>query len=141
MSMSNIACYSDTVSDDFVKEICMEEYQSLIDNLFEFLSLPEFAEVVQWDDLEDGIKEGIRIRAIVSIADNDIQTIVTSWMKLKEKFQSETGLELGMVYHEAQDGGDELDGYAFSVGNVYQYTPAGEKFKDKIERKFWTNFG
>ena len=41
----------------------------------------------------------------------------------------------------ADDRGDELSGGSFAVDGVYQLTPAGKKYQDKIQRKCWNEFG
>ena len=60
---------------------------------------------------------------------------------LVSAFNRKTGLALYVVYANAEDRGDELDGGSFAVENVYQYTPAGKKYKDKIIKKCWNIFG
>lgn len=58
--------------------------------------------------------------------------------------QSGSALELGIGYHNADDEGDrydEVDGVYFTVGGVWERTPAGKTFESIIERKFYVTFG
>ena len=48
---------------------------------------------------------------------------------------------LGECHKEREDRGDEVDGVFWKVEGVYVLSPAGEKYKDKINRAFWTEFG
>lgn len=124
MGMGDYPCYADTVTVDFVKEICPDELHNFFVALdTNDLSREEFANFynsghfIKWD-------------------------IKKEWLTLVEAFEKATGgLELGMTFHEAENRGDELDGYTFTVDGVYIYSPAGEKYKDKIVRKAWTVYG
>ena len=131
MSCGNYACSADVVSEDFVKEICSEELNNFQVALDEAdVSFDDYCDCVQNED------------DLYMLETEEQQDKLDNVYKiLCEKFDKETGLELGLVCHNAEDRGDELDGGSFSVYGVYGYTPAGEKYKDKIERKTWTVFG
>jgi len=123
MGMSNCACHADTIRIDFVKEQCPKEWE-------------DFNSALSDDDMS------FDHFCILKIGEDELdEAIEDTYDALCEAFNKVTGLELGVVHHEAQDRGDELDGGSFSVERVYQYTPAGEKYKKSIERKFWTTFG
>jgi hypothetical protein len=69
-------------------------------------------------------------------------TILDAWDNLNTAFTKATrvetaGLELEPVYDDDLDD----DNAFFSVLGVDQLTPAGAKFKDKIEQKHFTSFG
>jgi hypothetical protein len=131
MGMETSACHADTVDNEFVAKQCPLEYRILIDTLNGAeIELDDFFLAQYFDGDYDNLKEGF-----------DDQLIDEAYDALKKAFNEKTGLELGTVYHDAEDRGDELDGGAFSVDGVYGLTAAGEKFKDDIERKFWTTFG
>jgi hypothetical protein len=123
MGMGNYPCYADTVTVDFVKEICPDELNDFFVALAtNDLSRADFANSCSRDTFEKEVEE--------------------MWIALVKAFQKATGgLELGMTFHEAENRGDELDGYTFTVDGVYIYSPAGEKYKDKIARKAWTVYG
>ena len=78
-----------------------------------------------------------------------IQQITNAWETLAAAFTKATtvdgaGLELTPRFHNADNDGDRYDdvsGGFFHVEGVHQLTPAGRKFADKIERKFFVTFG
>jgi hypothetical protein len=130
MGMGNYADGADTVSIDFVKEICPEEmanFQAALDEteacFDDFCEAEQLGEEIRFIDEQDGVK------------------IQEAYRLLKDKFNKETGLTLYVAYHDADDRGDELDGGTFTVEDVYMRTPAGEKYKDQIVKMTWTNFG
>jgi hypothetical protein len=133
MGMGNYAGYADTVEEDFVKEMCADELQAfflILDGVG--IKPGDFAESFDQDDLQDR----------TSCTASEEQLIKKEWDVLYDAFEAATGgLELGMVYHDADDRGDELDGWEFSVDGVYVLSPAGKKYSDKITRKHWTVFG
>ena len=63
---------------------------------------------------------------------------------LIEAFKIKTGgLELDICYHDPENGDcyDEVSGLFFTIRGVFQYTPAGERFKQFIETQGWVEFG
>ena len=84
--------------------------------------------------------------------DNAIEQAITqiesAWKKLADTFTKTTtvdgaGLELQPCYHDSDDGDryDDVEGGFFHVGGVYQLTPAGTKYAEKIERLGFVEFG
>ena len=134
MGMGNYECHADTVTDDFVKEICHEEMRELeIALTASDYSLEELGACNDSGDFEEQIRGAL---------DEDFVTIIiASYENLCKVFQEKTGLELSIKYHNKEDRGDEVDGMFWEVDGVYIFSPAGEKYKDKIERKFWTVYG
>ena len=65
---------------------------------------------------------------------------------LKTVFHQKTGLNLYFDYYD-EDGGNrydcpnDKDGCIFCVDGMVQLTPAGEKYKDIINERRWTQFG
>ena len=65
---------------------------------------------------------------------------------LKNAFEKKTGLTLYFDSYD-EDGGDrydnpnDKDGCIFCVDGMVQLTPAGEKYKDIITERRWTQFG
>lgn len=65
---------------------------------------------------------------------------------LKNAFYEKTGLTLYFDSYD-EDGGDrydepnDKDGCIFCVGGMVQLTPAGEKFKDIVTERRWTQYG
>ena len=80
--------------------------------------------------------------------DGTIRRITAAWEKLADAFTQKTtvgqaGLELVPGYHAADDGDryDDVQNGYFHVEGVYQLTPAGEKYADKIKRKSFVTLG
>lgn len=135
MGMGNYANFAEVIQEEFVKEQCPETFQKLLDVLLEAdYSLETLANSAQYDDLEGELTVDIFDEAT-------IKKIVDAFDNLCNEFQEKIGLELMIKYHNAEDRGDEVNGVFWAVDGVYQLTPAAEKIKDKIERKFWTVFG
>lgn len=131
MGMGYVGCQIDTVDEDFVKAQCPSQFHEFIDSFedcSEFDSIDGFAKVVTVEGLnsEDKMTEPER-----------------KYLALQRAFEKKTGLEIGLFYHDPQDGDryDDFFGRAWWVDGVYQYTPAGEKYKDNITRKSFVTFG
>lgn len=64
-----------------------------------------------------------------------------------EVFSNNTeGLTLSLGFYNEDDGDryDEVDsheGCVFFVGGMVALTPAGEKFKDVVRERLWTQYG
>ncbi|KKL78544.1 hypothetical protein LCGC14_2023790 [marine sediment metagenome] len=124
MSMSNYACFADCIDEEFVKSICPDEYTILVQEANkEDYGLEHYADELHYDDVCE------------NAAVND------AFNHLCMAFDKAIGLLLGIVYHSAEDRGDDLDGYAFTVDKVYVPSEAGKKHMQYITRKFWTTFG
>lgn len=134
MGMGNYPCYADTITEDFVRKICPDEIETFMLILEGLGTSPgAYAQAIQ---IQDDIETALNVLA------DQAELIDNAWAVLASAFLEKTGgLELGMVYHDAEDRGDELDGWSFSVGGVFDYTPAGKKYQNEIERKSWTVFG
>jgi len=130
MSTATYACYADTVSIDFVKKHCPNEFKEFIQSLEKIdLCLDDFA-----SGFIGGYPGGIDEEKMEKIKADE-------WEKLVTAFDRETGLELGLIYHIKEDRGDEIDGPEFTVEGVYVLTPEGKKHIDSIQRKTWTVWG
>jgi len=130
MGMGTYACRADVIDIDFVREICPKE-------LDEFLYTLSKCDV-SFDDFCVANTIGDEIDNADKVETELIEAVYDA---LKCEFDSKTGLQLETVYHFAEDRGDELNGGSFAVEGVYQLTPAGEKYKDKIVEKSWTIWG
>ena len=75
--------------------------------------------------------------------------IQETWERLQKDFAKKTGLELDLGFHDADEEGDRYDdinGYFFSVGEIWQKTPAARRLekkygKNSVDRKFFVTFG
>jgi hypothetical protein len=125
MGMGNYAQYADVVEESFVREVCPVEFHRLIECLDQDnFSMEELAKAISTQQNEE-IPGKSRI----------------AYVCLCGAFQAVTNLELSIAFHIAEDRGDEVDGVFWCVDGVYDYTPAGTKYKDKIQQKTWTVFG
>ncbi len=134
MSMDNYPQNADTVEESFVKETCPMLLQELMEALgIANYDLEDFAKAVG-----DGDPEGT---LGMDLDEEKAEHLFKIFDVLCGAFRAKTGLELTLNFHEAQDKGDEVDGYFWDVDGVWQRTPAGEKYKDKITPKVWNVFG
>ena len=128
MGMGYSACRTELVTEDFVGEIAPDELENLKSALAdEELDLSDFARDTQMDDAPD-YGDAIHI----------------AYDELVTKFNAETGLTLELDYHNSEDDGsryDEVDGMFWTVGGVYTETPAGIKYRDKIHRVGYVQYG
>ena len=132
MSMNNYAGLADTIEESFLQHICPKEFINLLNVLKDNNSDLEglgMCSLNMEEDLNTDFGEEVA------------NEIISAYDSLCTKFKEETNLELNIGYHEAEDRADEVNGVYWFLDGVYQYSPAGEKYKDKIERKCWTTFG
>lgn len=120
MSFSYYANHADVVDQDFVKKTCPKEYAALMAT---FTVEHPLEELAQYDG-EDSTAES-----------------KAALQKLIDAFHKKTKLYLYLVYNQAEQAGDELDGVGWAVGGVYRRTPAGNKYSKRIKRLFWTTCG
>jgi len=131
MGMGYAGSQVDTVQEDFIKEQCSTEFQEFIDSFedcSEFDGLDSFAKYVTVEGLN---------------SEDKMTRTERKYIALQKAFEKKTGLEIGVFYHDSDDGDryDDFFGRAWWVEGVYQYTPAGEKYKDKITRQSFVTFG
>ena len=131
MSSSNYGCSADTVSNDFLKEHCPEVFAAFMKVLGEAeVTLEDFFVAKHFEDDFETAKE-----------DFDTDLIVNAYTSLQEDCKNKTCLELGTVFHDAEERSDELDGGAWSVDGVYGLTEAGRNHINEIVHVEWTTFG
>lgn len=159
MASGHSANYADTIPQDLILELCPDEWTDLTALLASNdLELDTLGKACKFDGSEeDEMRDDISGRCENEAADEQlIQDILASWRRLQAAFAKATevvvddegasvpGLELFIGHHSQSDDGDcydEVDGVFFAVGGVYQLTPAGTQFQDRIERKFFVAFG
>ncbi len=68
--------------------------------------------------------------------------VVAAWRALAWRFHQQTGLELGVDYHDPEDGGpyDEVEGAFLTVDGMYEVSSAGRPFVGVVERRSWVTF-
>ena len=138
MGMGTAPCHAWVITLDGLKAICPKEVKACetalkaLDCDWDKFALGMQQE--QFDDLPDSTGP---------------ESMVKAWEKLQAAFKKNTKvgkshLELG-IGHYSSDDGDRYDeigqGCYFTVDDVTQFTPAGEKFRVHLEEKSWTVFG
>jgi hypothetical protein len=127
MNSGTSACFADVIDIKEVKKIVPNAYKY-------FLKTLKFLDI----DIEDFAKQ---------YQDNDVQNddALEAWKYLAHAFDTKTkGLLLGIGFHDVDESGDkydEVNGVFFTVDGMYELTPAGKKFNDVVNRKFYTQWG
>lgn len=136
MGMGNYSCHADTVEEDFIKEMCGKEFKAFLEVISESeIDIETFAHAQCLDDIDE---------LTMTNSEESVEKIVKVFDELTNAFLLATdGLELNMGYHDPEDvdRGNEVSGAFWTVDGVYVLSKAGEKYGNKIERKFWTEFG
>ncbi len=135
MGMGSVPCHAWTISLDGLKAICPKEVKA-----FETV-LEQCGD--DWDSFALGMEQ------VQFDDDAESEEMVNAWKKLQAAFSRATKvgtshLELGIGHYSSDDGDryDDLEqGCYFSVDNVTQFTPAGEKSTPTFEERSWTVFG
>ena len=145
---------------DRLKEICPDEIQAIENaKYFDSIGWQYIGQWLAWSDndqiidaihdavLDDNSNPVMRLELsedqIVEDIFDQYEILVTN---LKTTFNKKTGLSLYFDYYN-EDQGDryddaaDKDGCVFCVNGMVQLTPAGEKFKDIIFERSWTQFG
>jgi hypothetical protein len=160
MGMGSFAVGSFVIEYKDLKKICPNEIKSIEKaKYFNDIGWGSIAQWLTWDD-PDQIKEDIYVsveedksKPVIRL-EKDIDSIVEDIFaeydvlvtNLKNSFNKKTGLTLYFDHYNEEDGGrydnpGDKDGCIFCVDGMVQLTPAGEKFKDIISERKWTQFG
>ena len=138
MSMGYGAAYTDVIEYDALESICKDALNEFIDTLGAGDYVDEngdsdmqaFARDIEYNDVDEESKEYV------------------AYKKLADAFKKETGLELGIGFHDQDETGDrydDIDGAFFWIDGMYDLTPAGKALKDKcgdaVSRKFFVQYG
>jgi hypothetical protein len=140
MSMDYGAGYAEVISNLSLSKLCHKEYKA-------FNGLLNKTKV-EGSTLVEFMNEGQDINLLSDITDDDKASelqgkIVDAWVNLQSAFHKCTkGLELNMAYQEPEGSSyDEVKGFYYCVGGMYQLTPAGKKFEKTVQRKFFVTLG
>jgi hypothetical protein len=125
MGMGASACYGWVISYDDLKKICLKE----IDNIEvseEFEDWGEVSRGFEFNELPVGMQKSVE--------------------DLIGQFFSNTNLTLNLGFYNADDGDryDQVDSHescVFFVDGMVSRTPAGEKLKDVVRERLWTQYG
>ena len=160
MGMGSFAVGSFVIEYDDLKKICPDEIKALQKaKYFKEVGWRTIGQWLAWDDpdqikdafydaiLDDKSKPVIRLELSEDqIVEDIFQEYEKLVISLKNTFNQKTGLTLYFDSYD-EDGGDrydnpgDKDGCIFCVDGMVQLTPAGEKFKDIISERKWTQFG
>ena len=155
MGMGSYAVGSFVIGYDDLKKICPEEI-SAIENekFFGDIGWFHIGRWLAWDDINE-IEDAILDNCYDENHDDKYNQKVAEEIShkyssriddLKNAFAKKTGLTLYFDSYD-EDGGDrydnpnDKDGCVFCVNGMVQLTPAGEKFKDIITERRWTQYG
>lgn len=155
MGMGSYAVGSFVIGYDDLKKICPDEI-SAIENekFFGLIGWGTIGQWLGWDDIgyvEDAILDNCYDNSRddkynQKVAEEISNKYNTHVANLKNAFEKKTGLTLYFDSYD-EDGGDrydnpnDKDGCVFCVNGMVQLTPSGEKFKDIITERRWTQYG
>lgn len=120
------ANFADTIEETTIRDICKIEIEALEKALAANNSnLEKYAQELVWGE---------------EVAEE----VEKAYERLQEVFEIITyGLTLILNYHNSDDGDryDDVNGYFWEVGEVYKMTDAGRRMQEKIERKYFVQYG
>jgi hypothetical protein len=160
MGMGSFAVGSFVIEYKDLKKICPDEIKAIEKaKYFKEVGWGNIGQWLSWDDPdnfkdelyasveEDKSNPVMRLELsedqIVEDIFNDYEKLVVD---LKNSFNKKTGLSLYFDHYDIE-GGDrydnpgDKDGCIFCVDGMVQLTPAGQKFKDIISERKWTQYG
>jgi hypothetical protein len=160
MGMGSFAVGSFVIEYNDLNKICPDEINAIEKaKYFDNIGWGNIGRWLAWDDpdqIQDAIHDAIlddkshpTIRLELSykqIMEDIFQEYEHLVMDLKNSFYTNTGLTLYFDHYDEENGdrydnpGDK-DGCIFCVGGMVQLTPAGEKFKDIVTERKWTQYG
>jgi hypothetical protein len=160
MGMGSFAVGSFVIEYKDLKKICPDEIKAIENaKYFKDIGWGNIGRWLAWDDpdnLKDEIYSSVEedkskpvIRLGLSedqIVEDIFQEYETLIVALKNAFNKNTGLTLYFDHYDSE-GGDrydnpgDKDGCVFCVDGMVQLTPAGEKFKNIIGERKWTQYG
>ena len=155
MGMGSFAVNSFVIGYDDLKKIVPEQI-SAIENekFFKDIGWYYIGRWLAWDDINE-IEDAILDNCYDEEKDDEYNQKVAEEVcnkynhlvaDLKNAFEKKTGLTLYFDSYD-EDGGDrydnpnDKDGCIFCVDGMVQLTPAGEKYKDIVTERRWTQYG
>ena len=155
MGMGSFAVSSFVIGYDDLKKMCPEEI-SAIENekFFEDIGWGTIGQWLGWDDISH-LEDAILDWCYDDDHDDDYnqkvavetsRVYVNHINNLQTSFNEKTGLTLYFDHYD-EDGGDrydnpnDKDGCIFCVDGMVVLSPAGEKFKDIVTERRWTQYG
>ena len=152
MGMGTFAINSFVIEYDELKKICPEEIATIENE--KFFGDVGWRVIAQWFSWDDPDQFSECIYDLYVNSEEEVDDIVEEYTQIYDKhvtnlfkaFEAKTGLTLSIDYYD-EDNGDRYDepgdeeGCIFCVGGMVQLTPAGEKYKDIITERRWTQYG
>ena len=155
MGMGSFAVNSFVIGYDDLKKICPEQIESIEnEKFFDHIGWGTIGQWLGWDDIvyvEDAILDNHYDDSRdddynQKVAEEVSQVYDKHISELKNVFNQKTGLTLYFDHYD-EDGGDrydspnDKDGIIFCVDGMVVLSPAGEKFKDIVTERRWTQYG
>lgn len=153
MGMGSYAVHSFVIGYDDLKKICPDEIAAIEnEQYFNDIGWEALGKWLAWDDiaeLEDAIMDVVdsdEEDEIEKIAEEIASRYNKHISNLANAFNKKTNLELYFDNY-VEDNGDrydepnDKDGIIFCVSGMTVLSPAGEKYKDIITERRWTQFG
>lgn len=145
MGMGYFSNYADVMEESYLHKLCPKEYTNFKNALasykWELEDWAKYLNDVTELDLPDNLTEEGAFKEAIKFTER-------CWSDLRNAFCKATAigksnLYIDLDYHSPEDGDryDDVSGAFFVVGGVYELTPAGKKFKNAINRKFYVTFG
>lgn len=155
MGMGSFAVSSFVIGYDDLKKIVPEQIESIEnEKFFKDIGWGVIGQWLGWDDIAY-VEDAILDNCYDDSHDDDYNQKVAEEVSekynhlvadLKNAFYEKTGLTLYFDSYD-EDGGDRYDepndkeGCIFCVDGMMQLTPAGEKYKDIVTERRWTQYG
>ena len=156
MGMGSFAVNSFVIGYDDLKKLCPKEIEAIEKaKYFDWVGWAVMGQWLGWADnyqiidvLHDAVLNNSTEPNVdeISVVENIFEEYEQLVVNLKTVFHQKTGLNLYFDYYD-EDGGDRYDcpndkeGMIFCVDGMVQLTHAGEKYKDIITERRWTQFG
>jgi hypothetical protein len=155
MGMGTFAVSSFVIGYDDLKKICPEEIATIEnEKFFGDIGWGVIGQWLGWHDiayLEDAILDNCYDESRddeynQKMAEEISQVYDKHFQELKDAFNNKTGLTLYFDSYD-EEGGDrydnpgDKDGCIFCVDGMMVLSPAGEKFKDIVTERRWTQYG
>ena len=139
MASGMCPCWADVVREELLEQLCPNELQAFKEAL---LAL----DIAEGEFCQEWRRKGSTLPEKETVTEDEQSNYAPyrALQNLIEVFKVKTGgLELDVCYHDPENGDcyDEISGLFFTVRGVFQYTPAGEKYKQFIETQGWVEFG
>ena len=153
MGMGSFAVSGFVIGYDDLKNICPDEINAIEnEEHFNDVGWESLAKWLSWDDpdaVQDPLIDAIDDDDPIEVEEKSVEILnkydvhITN---LKNAFEKKTGLTLYFDNYDEDSGnrydepGDK-DGMIFCVSGMMVLSPAGEKYKDVVIERRWTQYG